>query len=380
MGKLESLQVGRGAAVLSVLLFHLLGMSVQYQHGYFAYPWIEVLRAGVDVFFVISGVVMVATTYRTFGQGGAGKRFLIHRVSRIYPPYLFLTAILTVLWLVRPDAVNSKTGVDLFSSYTLWPQVDGFPLLQVGWTLSYEMMFYLVFIGMIVYVKKHRLPIALMLWSFAIIAGCTAIALDSSGTIVTVFPRAKFLFSPYVLEFVAGCFIGLCSMKVKLTAGRVSTIVAVILFIVEAAVFEATNFDGNRRPQVLRVLLYGPPAALLIYGLVAWERETQRLNAPRWIVRCGDISYSIYLVHLLVIHFAYRYFWHLFDPSGLRPLFLVVTTGAAIAASVAFYTLAEGPFSRWTRTRLEGIFKVPPRMAMTPSSVTASNSPITIES
>jgi exopolysaccharide production protein ExoZ len=370
MRRLESLQVGRAAAVLSVLVFHITGLSVEYQRGCFYGPWTQVLRAGVDVFFVISGVVMVVTTCNRLEQPGTGKRFLIHRISRIYPPYLFLTAILTIYWIAEPDAViNSHSGgVDLFISYTLWPSVKHLPLVPVGWSLSFEMMFYLVFFCIVVCVTKAWFPRALILWSLAIVAGCAAIALDSSGTMVRAFPRVTFLFSPYVLEFVAGCFIGLAFLKGKFVAGRPIVIVAAALFTLEAAVFQAINFDGNS-DVILRVLLFGPPAALLVYGLLAWEAETGTLKLPRWVIRCGDMSYSIYLVHILVIHFAYRYVWQAFNHAGLRPLFIVPAAGLALASSVVFYKLIEMPFSRWARLWLEEIFRVPAKIAIAQASV-----------
>jgi exopolysaccharide production protein ExoZ len=373
MRKLESLQLGRAAAVLSVLFFHITGLSVEYQHGCFYNPWTRVLRAGVDVFFVISGVVMVVTTYRRLEQTGTGKRFVIHRISRIYPPYLFLTAILTVYWIARPNAtINSHSGgVDLLGSYTLWPSVKGLPFVQVSWSLSYEMMFYLVFFCMIIFVTKSWFPRALILWSLAVFAGCATIALDSSGALLRAFPRAAFLFSPLVLEFVAGCFIGLAFLKVKFVAGRISVIVAAGLFTLEAAVFQIGNYETINGP-IFRVLLFGPPAAFLVYGLLAWEGETRSLQVPRWVIRCGDMSYSIYLVHLLVVHFAYRYTWGVFDHTGLRPLFMVFAAAVAIGASVIFYKLIEKPFSLWTRLRLEEIFKVPTKIAIAQPSTDAA--------
>ena len=365
MRKLDSLQLGRAVAVLSVLVFHITGLSVEYQHGYFYSPWTQVLRAGVDVFFVISGVVMVVTTYGRLERPGTGKRFLIHRVSRIYPPYLFLTAILTAYWVAQPNAtINSHSGgVDLFGSYTLWPSVRHLPLVQVGWSLSYEMMFYLVFFSMIVYVTKTWLPRALLLWSLAVIAGSATIALDSSGTLVAAFPRVAFVFSPYVLEFVAGCFMGLAFLKFKFVAGRISVVGAASLFTLEAIIFQSSNFDGASG-VILRVLLFGPPAALLVYGLLACEAQTGTLQVPRWVIRCGDMSYSIYLVHLLVVHFAYRYIWHVLDHNGARASFILVTAGTALVASVIFYKLVETPFSLWTRLRLEEIFRVPAKIAI----------------
>jgi len=85
------------------------------------------------------------------------------------------------------------------------------------------------------------------------------------------------------------------------------------------------------------------------------------------MIRCGDISYSIYLVHLLVLHFVYRYTWPLFNHSGMRPLFMVAAICLAIVTSVIFYKLVERPFSLWTRIRLEGIFKVPTKIAVAPA-------------
>ena len=374
MRTLDSLQLGRGAAVLSVFVLHLLTLSVEYQHGYFAYSWTPVLRAGVDVFFVISGVVMVVTTYNKFGKTGTGKRFLIHRVSRIYPPYLILTAVLTVFWFLRPSAVDSKTGVDLFSSFTLWPSVGRLPLVQVAWSLSFEMMFYLVFFLLIVFMKRRWLPQALLLWSVIVLAGSTAIALDSSGTLVTSFPRANFFLSVYVLEFVAGCFIGFALLKANLMFGRTSVAIATVLFVAEAAVFEAIKFDGNYHGG-LRVLLFGVPAVLLIYGLLAWEQEAGSLHVPRWLIRCGDMSYSIYLVHTLVIHFAYRYSWRFVDHDWMRPLFLLSTSCMAVLTSIIFYRVVEKPSSAWTRARLEGIFKIRAKAAVAPSPVVFANSP-----
>jgi len=216
---------------------------------------------------------------------------------------------------------------------------------------------------MIISVTKSWFPRALMLWSLAIFSGCAAIALDSSGTLLKIFPRTAFLFSPYVLEFVAGCFIGLAFLKVKFVAGRISVIVAAALFALEAVVFQTISYGGDIR-VVTRVLLFGPPAALLVYGLLGWEGETRSLKVPRWVIRCGDMSYSIYLVHLLVIHFAYRYIWHVFDHNDARALFIVVTVAIALFASAIFYKLIERPFTQWTRLRLEEIFKVPARIAM----------------
>lgn len=368
MKKLESLQVGRAVAVLSVLVFHISGLSLEYQHGRFYSPWTQLLRAGVDVFFVISGVVMTVTTYEKFGKPGTGKRFLIHRVSRIYPPYLFLTTLLFLFWLHNPSVVNRRSGgVDLFTSFTLWPSVGHLPLVQVGWTLSFELMFYLVFFCMIILVRRENLPRALLFWSLAIMAGTAGIAVDSLGGLLRVFPLAPFFFSPYVLQFVAGCFIGLAYLRTDLVWGRACLIAGTLLFAVQAVIFQMINLQdgglGGSR-TVLRVLLFGVPAVLLVYGLLACGGDSGRLKSPGWLVKCGDMSYSIYLVHLPVIHFAYQYYFRFFDHPGLRWSFLAVTALVCLLTSFVYYHSVEMPLSRWTKRWMESAFGVSHKTAV----------------
>jgi exopolysaccharide production protein ExoZ len=358
MNKIEGLQLGRALAVLSVLVFHIAGLSVEYRHGCFYAPWTQVLRAGVDVFFVISGVVMVVTTWRRMEEPGTAKRFLIHRVTRIYPPYLTLTIVLAAFWIMHPAAVNANTGgVDLFASLTLWPS-NRLPLVQVGWTLSFELMFYFVFFLMIAFLRRAWLPGALLLWTAAVIAGTILIGIDSSGSILRVFPNARFFFSLYVIEFVAGCFVGLAFLKVNFTAPRACGAIAMALFAAEAAAFQAKNFGGNGQLG-FRVLLFGLPAVLLVYSLLPARHKGNPRFLQRWLIRCGNASYSIYLVHLPVVHFAYRYLWKPFDGPAARPLFPVFAGALALAASAVFYRGIEKPSSLWARRWLESVFRVP---------------------
>jgi exopolysaccharide production protein ExoZ len=364
MGRLQSLQVGRAIAALSVVFYHLVGLSRDYQNGCFYQLWTEITRCGVDIFFIISGVVMVATTYRKIEQPGTGRKFLIHRVSRIYPPYLTLTALITVFWILKPNSVNSKGGgIDLFSSYTLWPSMK-LPLLPVGWTLQYEMMFYVVFLGIIVFVKKRWFVHALTMWMAIVLTGSL---LNWTGVIrafVASQPAsAGFLLSPLILEFIVGCYIGLAAQKTRFLAGKVCVIAAFGLFAGEGVLAQFGLLNPNLGANDM-VPFFLPPAALLIYGLVAWERGAISFNPPRWLVRCGDMSYSIYLVHILVIHAAYRYGWKFLHPFGIAAVFPVVTAAAVIFASVCFYKLVEKPFATWTKTRLEGIGKVGPKTAV----------------
>ena len=141
--KIDVLQAFRGIAALTVLAWHssiliVPGLQTGWQ------PLHPPSIMGVDLFFIISGVVMaVATT----GDKGA-VRFFLDRLTRIWPAY-FIATLAAVA--VMPEAEVRSFGVFLqsmvfyFSEITFYPPVLILPTLGVGWTLNYEMYFYVVF-------------------------------------------------------------------------------------------------------------------------------------------------------------------------------------------------------------------------------------------
>jgi exopolysaccharide production protein ExoZ len=127
--QLKSIQILRAAAALGVLLDHA-GRWLDVA------PIVDIGAAGVDLFFVISGFIMVYTSERLFGQTGAPQRFLARRIIRIVPLYWTLTAFAAL--------VLFGFGPNTLGSYLFIPTHRG-PILTVGWTLNYEMMFYSLF-------------------------------------------------------------------------------------------------------------------------------------------------------------------------------------------------------------------------------------------
>src|SRR5215510_5466128 len=95
---------------------------------------------GVDIFFVISGFVMVYSSERLFGRPDAPIKFFARRFVRIVPLYWAATAIL--VWFVVPYASTKA----VLGSLLFTPRIPSeAPLLYVGWTLIFEMFFYTVF-------------------------------------------------------------------------------------------------------------------------------------------------------------------------------------------------------------------------------------------
>ena len=309
-GKLQTVQALRGLAAFLVLIFHV--ASVQKDHlpgqnlaeqtilsGFWDQGFM-----GVDMFFVISGFIMVYVTHHHSRSVHAAARFLYARITRIYPLWWVFAAIMMVyFWLAYgqiapPDKISEAKDVLPFSvkSMLLLPQTHH-PVLGLGWTLIHEMFFYLVFTGFLLFSRR---------WFGLLLGGWAIFVL--LATLVTPAPAHAYGFvslatSPLTLEFILGAFAALLvlrkvSIAPKWVAGMSAIVLLVLIF---SGIGTAFTLIWNR------VLLYTGPCVGLIYGLSLLEREG-RIDVPRWMVALGDWSYSLYLSHLIVL-LALRRIW-----------------------------------------------------------------------
>ena len=110
------------------------------------------LASGVDLFFVISGFIMVYSSEDLFGARGAWRTFLTRRLVRIVPLYWLTTAITIPLMSLTVDW-QSLLGSYFFIPYRA-PSNAIVPLHGVGWTLNLEMFFYVIFAAAISSLKR----------------------------------------------------------------------------------------------------------------------------------------------------------------------------------------------------------------------------------
>ena len=147
-------QVMRALAALAVLVQHGFHEAQRFNPS----PTLRFLEAlpwhiGVDVFFVISGFIMMHTAAATFGKPGAARAFMLRRLIRIVPPYWFFTSLMVIATLLLADRMNTARFEPMHAllSYLFMPHLrPGFddqihPILALGWTLLYEMFFYVAF-------------------------------------------------------------------------------------------------------------------------------------------------------------------------------------------------------------------------------------------
>ena len=126
-------------------------------------PDLTLGNAGVDLFFVISGFVMVYASERMFGRAGGQLQFITRRLIRIVPLYWLVTPLYLVMALAIPAFEKSYSVASVVASYLFipWPRLDGImqPLVGQGWTLNYEMFFYAIFAAAIL--APRRIAVAL---------------------------------------------------------------------------------------------------------------------------------------------------------------------------------------------------------------------------
>ena len=249
---------------------------------------------GVDLFFVISGFIMVVTNWEAFGTAGASRRFLIRRLIRIYPPYWFVLLPILLVFIGNALAfMHAHIGnTDVLSSVLLLPQVKA-PLLMVSWTLTFEILFYIVFACFLPMRRDSLVPVLVAWATFEVIAFVVWHGAQN--------PFLSLLGAPLPMEFIMGVGIGLLyrseNMPRPFTVGIVGSIIAIAVWIGIAVPGLTTNPTRN---DLARVIEYGIPAALIVYAAVGLEKREGSV-ANDAVVYLGDASYALYLWHMPVL-------------------------------------------------------------------------------
>jgi exopolysaccharide production protein ExoZ len=350
LSKLLLVQVLRALAALSVAMLH-----AQHDAGMLAeraglsftpmdrFPW----AAGVDVFFVISGFIMVHASQRLFGAPEARRIFLARRLARIVPIYWAVTTLYLAVALVSPALLNSEIlePWPVIASYLFIPftRPEGLaqPLYSLGWTLNYEMFFYALFALAIVLPRRQAvgaLAVAL-------------VALAAAGALIPLPQPFAFWTDGIILEFAFGLALGLLRSDGLTLGGFARGLLAVLGLTLLALDLTNATLIG----PLPRAFAWGVPAALLVAAAALGRERPEGGLATRLGVAIGDASYALYLLH----PFAIRGGREIVARSGLIGIvgpwgFVLLALLAAILAAVAVHRLFERPATEWARRRLEG--------------------------
>jgi len=344
LGTIEGIQYLRGVAALMVVFFH--------ARSYFGVvpEWTRIGSRGVDIFFVISGFIIVYATRKISNDDSAirscatflGKRFI--RVVPLYWIALTITAFPYLsYWVHSADSITGLFGninYDLgtiFQDYAFFPhlsidedeQGEIFPILIQGWTLNYEIAFYFLF-GLTILTRQYRLIIAVLLISGLVLLGRLHHFHAVSGLFYT---------SPILLEFVYGILLYEIYAKTHHLSFNKMTLVSVgIVGVLLLAIGSGTN---NK-------VVLGAAATFIVWVFIQAFRD----NHNRALKLLGDASYSIYLFHLLSFKLARVIMGFLsLKPDGYINILTIIGIHilVSISTGIAIYYIIEKPLLRLLR-------------------------------
>jgi exopolysaccharide production protein ExoZ len=344
---LNNIQYLRGIAALLVAVGHNLQLIQEkvYPHtNPFVRHFEHAGAIGVDIFFVISGFIMLYIS----GQEPAGARsmakFWGKRLVRVMPTYWILTTAVLAFYLTGIPKSTIAFSLDYIGrSYLLLPvlNLDGnsLPILHVGWTLIYEMFFYFLF-GLVLLARSAQ-----RVW------GLTAVmtGLVLAGVVLPTLRDESVVFwmytSPLLLEFLFGIWIA----KLWMLGYCIPKPLAWVLLVVAFGLL-AYWFTGH---EPTRSFWSGIPAAIVVASALSLESVAKAKGLiHRGLKVLGDASYSLYLVHAVLLYgisFVVRRM-----PIGTLESAIAVFVFAAvieIAAAIVFFRLVEAPLTEALQRR-----------------------------
>ena len=336
---LGNIQILRFIAAVMVLFAHLLhetadhGLPMDHAiHDPTGIAW----RTGVDVFFIVSGFIMYYLSHEQFGSWRNAADFLRRRFLRVAPMYWLFTGLMLVALALFHDRIvhTDLTPQTLIGSLLFFPvaRADGnvFPVLAVGWTLDYEMFFYVCFA--LAMLLPRRIGLA------ALTVGFLALALVSRF-IDTSHVALKAYSDPIIIEFLMGMLLA----HLYLSGVALNRLQQWACIVVGAGLLVAME----PYQQLDRWIWGGLPAFAIAAGLA--------LGPPvrsRWATIGGDASYALYLSHSFVLSLL-AVVWAKARRPGNGWLYVVTGLVLCVLASVLVHRLVEAPMLKALRRRFE---------------------------
>jgi exopolysaccharide production protein ExoZ len=330
---LYSLQILRAVAATSVVYYHI---EENPRFGSF----------GVDIFFVISGFVMAMI----IANGQSARTFCISRIARILPLYWILTTCVLLLAALKPELLNSTTAniANYLKSIFFIPyfKENGalHPMLAVGWTLNYEMFFYLCVWIAIIISRKLLFPLTLMLLTLAYVM----LGKQTENSVLTAFFGSTLLF-----EFSLGMLA--YHIHQRFQSLKIPAFLFVIATCLSYALMAYFEIIGT---QMDRFWAYGLPSFVLVLSMIFLENSvfSKEGMINNVLTSMGDASYATYLSHAYVVEGMRKIIFPRLNGIDIyNPLGVLITITVALIAGQLIYKFCDKPLStyvkRWLLSR-----------------------------
>ena len=281
--------------------------------------------SGVHIFFVISGFIMVWTSHEKFGSPNYVGEFLKRRFVRIFPIYWVLGTLNVPLMLgfglAPPLTPATAAGAALL--------LPGYAtqLIFVGWTLSYEVLFYLAF-GAFVGLRERYAVLGFSLAFMGLMA--SRLLLNTDSAFVDVITNSL------LLEFLFGAWIAWAVVN-GIRLSRFWSLLVLIAGLVGFGIVGTIGHDA-----VPTAIGWGIPSALVVSGVVLLEQQKALPKPFLSLSHLGDSSYSLYLLHAMLIPPATLLLARVVQPSlAVALVLIVVITGGCIGLAHLVYHRLE---------------------------------------
>jgi exopolysaccharide production protein ExoZ len=297
--------------------------------------------AGVDIFFVISGFVMMISSAGLQNREHPARVFLWRRLARIVPLYWVLTTVKILTTKIRPALVMHAPPSmwNILASYLFLPSYsasgDIRPVIPVGWTLNFEMLFYVLFAVAL----SLRVRVTYVLIPVLGALSCAAFYRTPTAPAITAFA------DPIVLDFLAGVLLAFffektqsIPIKAVIAAGCIG-LLGILAYLPQSSV------------SLARAAIYGGGATVIVAAVIACEPYLAKI-LPGWILLLGDSSYSIYLIQSFTLPIAAALLirGRVFDrgiSSGLVEWLCIVSgTVATVLVAIPMYKHLEYPMTK----------------------------------
>jgi len=283
-----SIQYLRGIAALLVVLSHIAWKNIQ-AGGDTMHWWHEAGQFGVDIFFIISGFIMVYITQNMHQKPHGVRTFIKKRFVRIVPLYWFYTLIALTIFIVMPERVNSAGGdTQIFKSLFLLPLASSENyLVGVGWTLHYEFIFYILFaFGLLLTRALGNIAVgSVILFS---VYYSSFISMEGMGYIAHSFLNDIFI------EFALGMLLFHIINNLKRFHISLSLLSIAIGLLQFYYLHTGGSFTGVHHIDT------GMSAFLICFGVISLEYFLVKKEI-KLLTKLGDASYSLYLLHPFVL-------------------------------------------------------------------------------
>jgi exopolysaccharide production protein ExoZ len=339
--QIRTIQGLRAIAALLVVGFHATVLwHDKFDPGH--HPW-ENGAFGVDLFFVISGFVMVVSSGRLLRRADGWRIFMTHRLIRLVPLYWLATLAKLASVIAAPALIihTRPTEWNVVASFLFLPARNGAgdvrSILDVGWTLSFEMLFYLAFAAAMLFAVD----------TLAVIAPLMAALALASLVVEPSWPAITSLASPIVLEFVFGVLLARWLLRSRLQLSLLQSLPLVVIGLCCLIFIPVHN-------AWTRVLFPGLAATLTIMACVAGERSLGRMT-PRFMIRIGEASYSLYLTHGFILPIVGTVLAKTHLRGGtLGGLLVASSLIISTIAALIIYRFVEKPITDWLRNVIYG--------------------------